>query len=54
MNCTIDYDIVYSTDTFIYSCILIGTMFNTLYLCITNNKINNLIKEIKPPIYSTE
>ena len=54
MNCTIEYtNYHYSTNTFIYYSIIIGTIINTLYLCMTNNKINNLIKEIKPPTYST-
>ena len=54
MNCTIEYaDYLYSTNTLIYYSIIIGTIFNTLYLCTTNKKINNLIKDIKPPTYST-
>jgi hypothetical protein len=53
MNCTLENtDYLYSVNIIIYS-IIVGTIFNTFYLCMTNKKINYLIKDIKPPTYST-
>ena len=53
MNCT-DYtdDVYYNTSFYTIPLLLLGTLFNTLYLHITTARINKLIND-KPPSYST-
>ena len=51
MNYTYGEFIYDNTNIFIYSSFLIGVL-NTLYIYVTNNRINKLIKDNKPPTYT--
>jgi hypothetical protein len=60
MNCT-EYDYSYedTVNCYINGFILLGSLFNTLYLFVINSNINTMRREltdltfIKPPTYSS-
>ena len=52
MNCTDYTDDGYNTSFYIIPLLLLGTLFNTLYLHKTIVRINKLIND-KPPTYYT-